>query len=120
MKYLDVDGIKTAFAKHLMKYRDYSEEEAEMAVSDFPDPYSLPYLQEQYIGEVTIDGMEYEKCASYTLLFLCGIHGVPMFRFYTYYALDDIPGHRVGEYMAAKKLYQVEELNEEDFPADMY
>ena len=43
-----------------------------------------------------------------------------MFRFYTYYAAEDIPNHLVGEYMAARKLYQVEDLDEEDFPADMY
>ena len=47
MKYLDTQGIKDAFAAHLMEKRGYTKDEAEMAVSDFPDPYGLPYLYEK-------------------------------------------------------------------------
>lgn len=114
MEYLDLKGIRDAFAKHMMKYRGYSEQEAAIAVSDFPDPYSLPYLDEEYICEETIDGKEYEKNASYTSFWKCGIEDVPMFRFYTYYAIEDIPNHTVGEYRSARKLYQTDELDEED------
>ncbi|MBQ6260054.1 MAG: hypothetical protein IJK59_02265, partial [Firmicutes bacterium] len=64
MKYLDVAGIKAAFAEHLKEYLDYSDEEAAIAVSDFPDPYGLPYLKEEYIGEECIDGVDYEMNAS--------------------------------------------------------
>ncbi len=118
MSYLDEKGIREAFAKHLMKHRGYSEEEAALAVSDFPDPYNLPYLCEEYIGEETIDGVEYEKCASMTAFWRCGMSGMPEFRFYTYYAIKDIPNHFVQEYMAAKKLYQIDSLNENDFPTE--
>ena len=118
MGYLDLQGIKDAFAKHMMMYRGYSEDEARIAVSDFPDPYSLPYLDEEYIGNVTIDGMEYEKNASFTSFWKCGIWGVPMFRFYTYYAVADIPNNKVGEYMKARKLYQVDDLDDDDFPSE--
>ena len=118
MKYLDTKGIKNAFAAHLIKYRGYTKDEAEMAVSDFPDSYSLPYLYEDYIDDVTIDGKEYEMRASYTMLWECGILGVPMFRFYTYYLSEDIPNNTVGEYVNARKLFQVEDLDEDDFPTD--
>ena len=39
MEYLDLDGIRDAFAKHLMQYRGYTNDEAKLAVSDFPDPF---------------------------------------------------------------------------------
>ena len=119
MKYLDLQGIQNAFAAHLIKYRGYSEDEAEMAVSDFPDRYSLPYLYEDFISEETIDGEDYEKNASYTLLQMCGIFDVPMFRFYTYYLTKDLPNGTVGEYQKAHRLFQVDDLNEEDFPEDV-
>lgn len=60
--------------------------------------------------------MEYEKNASYTMFWRIGLNDVPVFRFYTYYCTEDIPGRTVGEYMNARKLYQVEELNLRDFP----
>ena len=116
MNYLDTQGIKKAFATHLMEHRDYSTEEAEYAVSDFPDPYRLPYLFEKYVCTETVDGKEYEKYASYTDFTMCGFIDFPMFRYYTYYLADDIPNSIVGEYMNARKLYQVDDLDDEDFP----
>jgi hypothetical protein len=118
MKYLDTNGIRNAFAKHLIEHRGYTKDEAAMATFDFPDPYNLPYLCEEYVGEEMIDGINYEKDACYTELWRCGISDVPMFRFYTYYAIDDIPNHQVGEYMEARKIYQVDDLDEEDFPSE--
>ncbi len=118
MTYLDLQGIKNAFAKHLIENRGYSEQEAAIAVSDFPDPYGLPYLDEEYIGEETIDGIEYEQNASYTSFWKVGIDDIPMFRFYTYYAVDDIPNHMVGEYMNARKLFRVDDLDDDDFPSE--
>lgn len=118
MEYLDLQGIRDAFAAHLMEYAEYSEGEAEMAVSDFPDPYRLPYLHEEFIGEETIDGKDYEKNASSTLFQMCGIFGVPMFRFYTYYLTEDLPNRTVGEYMNARKLFQIDDLDDDDFPED--
>ena len=61
MKYLSVDEIKQAFANHLMKHRGYTPEEADMAVSDFPDPYSNCYLDESYIGSCEIEGVSYQQ-----------------------------------------------------------
>ena len=117
MKYLSIDGIKQAFAEHLMKYRGYSNEEAEMAVSDFPDPYTLPYLSEDFIEHnVEIDGVLYEMNASYTSLWRVGITGIPEFRFYTYYCEEDITNHTVGEYMKARKLFRTEDIDPSDFP----
>ena len=118
MTYLDENGIKNALAKHLMEYRGYSEKKATLAVSDFPDPYNLPYLDEEYVDDETIDDEEYEKYASVVDLRKCGFVGTPIFRFYTYYAIEDIPNQTVGEYLAAKKLFQTEDLDEDDFSSD--
>ena len=118
MKYLDTQGIKDAFAAHLMEKRGYTKDEAEMAVSDFPDPYALPYLYEKYLDNIMIDGKEYEKRASYTWFIVCGFYDLPMFRYYTYYLQEDVPNHKVGEYMNARKLYQTEDLDDADFPRD--
>ncbi len=46
----------------------------------------------------------------------CGIEGEPIFRFYTYYAVDDQADKTVDTYMAARKLYQADELDMEVFP----
>jgi hypothetical protein len=104
MKYLSIEEIKQAFAKHMMKYRGYTSEEAEIAVSDFPDPYSNCYLDEKYIGSCWINGVEYDKYASNTDLWRVAIHNVPNFFFYAYESAD---GH---------KLYQVDDLEVKDFP----
>lgn len=117
MKYLSAEEIKHAFAKHLMKYRGYSAEEADMAVYDFPDPYSNCYLDEKYIGSCEIEGIAYQQYASSTDLWRVGIHNIPNFFFYTYYREEDIKGRSVGEYMNARKLYQIEDLNASDFPS---
>lgn len=118
MKYLNVEEIKQAFAKHLMNYRGYTEEEADIAVCDFPDPYSNCYLDEQYIESCEIDGVAYTKYASSTFLWRVGIHNVPNFNFYTYYREEDIKDCTVGEYMNARKLFQVDDLDAEDFPSE--
>lgn len=118
MRLLDIEGIKQAFADHLMKHRGYSKEEANMAVYDFPDPYSNCYLDEEYIESCVVDGITYQKYASRTALWRVGIHNVPNFFFYTYYREEDIKGRTVGEYMNAHKLYQVDDLNRDDFPSE--
>ena len=116
MAYLDLDGIRAAFAEHLMIYRGYSSIEAEIAVSDFPDPYDNCYLDEEFVGDCVIDGESYGQYASFTKLWRVGMDDVPDFRFYTYYRRSDIPNNRVGEYRKAKKLYQKDALDKADFP----
>lgn len=108
MKYLTVEEIKQAFADHMMKYRGYTSEEAEMAVSDFPDPYTNCYLDEKYIGSCEIDGVEYDKYASNTDLWRVAIHNTPNFFFYTYKTEGEC------------KLFQIEGLDIKDFPLMEY
>lgn len=120
VNYLSVDEIKQAFANHLMKHRGYTAEEADMAVSDFPDPYSNCYLDEKFIGSYEIDGVAYQKNATSTDLWRAGIHNVPNFFFYTYYREEDIESRSVGDYMNAQKLFQIDDLDEEDFPLLKY
>ncbi len=109
MRTLDENGIRAAFAEHLKTYLDYSEAEVVEAVSDFPDRYNLPYVDEEYIGEEIINGVEYEKNVCTTDFQKCGIDGIPEFQFYACYALEDIPNHYVSEYMDARKLYQIDD-----------
>ena len=118
MEYLTIDGIRRAFGEHMMKYRGYSEEEAKVAVHDFPDPYSNPYLREEYIDDVEVDGIEYERNADCVDLTVCDIDDVPRFCFYTLYCIEDIPDHKVGEYRTARKLFQIDDLDPADFPSD--
>lgn len=117
MKFLTIDEIKKVFAKLLIKHRKYTKYEAEIAVSDFPDPYTNCYLNESFLEDnVEICGELYQKYATSTSLWRVGIHDVPDLYFYTYYKAEDIKGHTVGDYMNAHKLYQIDELNDEDFP----
>lgn len=108
MKYLSVEEIKKAFAKHLRKHRGYSVKEAEMAASDFPDIYSNCYLDEKYIGSCEIDGVEYDKYASNTDLWRVAIHNTPNFFFYTYKAEGEC------------KFFQIDGLDVKDFPLMEY
>ena len=114
-QYVNVEDVKQAFAEHLMKYRHYSKQEAELAVSDFPDPYENCYLCEEYLDNCEIDGEEYEMHAGYTELYRIGID-IPMFCYYVYYRCADVPNNKVGEYQEAHKLYQLTDLDEDDFP----
>lgn len=120
MKYLSIEEIKQEFAKHLMKHRGYTAEEADMAVYDFPDPYSNCYLDERYIGSCEIEGVGYQQYATSTDLWRVGIHNVPNFFFYTYYKEEDVESHTVGDYMNAQKLFRLDDLDEEDFPLLQY
>lgn len=115
MSYLDLDGIRSAFANHLIKHRRYSKAEAAMVVSDFPDSYTNCYLMEKYDSECEIDGKKYEKRINYTIFDRVGIKA-PTFYFYTFYRSEDVADHKVGSYMKARKLYQVENLDMDDFP----
>ena len=115
MNYLKVEEIKEAFGNHLTAYLGYSKGEVAVAVSDFPDPYTNCYLNEEYVAVCEIEGEVYEQYASYTAFERMGIDAPP-FCFYTFYCKADIPTSRVGEYKNARKLYQVEDLDDSDFP----
>ena len=119
MKYLNINEIKQAFAQHLMKHRGYTAEEADMAVYDFPDPYSNCYLDEKYIGSCEIDGVAYQQYASSTALWRVGIEGIPNFFFYSYYREEDIKDRKVLSYMNARKVFQVDDLDASDFPEEL-
>lgn len=118
MQYLTIDEIKQAFAEHLIQYAGYSEEWAKVAVSDFPDPYSNCYLNEKHIDDCEIDGIIYEQNATRAVLWSIGLEGTPTFCFYTYYRKEDIKRHSATQYRKARKLFQIEGLSKEDFPAE--
>lgn len=112
IKYLNEDEIRAAFAIYLQVTRDYTEDEAAIAVSDFPNPYILPYQVEEYEDETEINGVEYEVRKDYTNFTpITGEwdDGTTSFCFHTYYRKEDVPNRKVGEYMKARKLYSVDE-----------
>ena len=119
MKYVTAEDVKKAYMAHMMKYRGYDEQEAEDAAMAVPSRYEVCWLIEDRLGEVEIDGEEYVKCAVHTMFFLMGIYNVPMFRYYVYYRVSDIPNESPEEYAAARTLYQLDDLDPDDFPGDM-
>lgn len=114
MSYINEEGIREAFAQYLIDKAHYSEREAKVAVSDFPNPYENEYLTEEYIGEIEIEGEMYEQNACKCMLWRLGMK-VKDFMFYEYYKMSDIPNKQVGEYMNATKLYSVDDLDKRDF-----
>ena len=66
------------------------------------------------MGEVEIDGEEYEMNASKADFFMFG-GDTPAFCFYTFYKMSQIEGHTVAEYKAANRLFQIDNLDPEDF-----
>ena len=119
MAYLSKDELRQAFIEYLEKYQNCSHTDALIAASDFPDPYSLPYHKEEYLGEETIEGEKYEQNASWLdFSMFRTFSNNPVFRFYTYYRLEDVQDHLVKHYMSAKTLYELVPVGEEndDFP----
>ena len=92
---------------------------------EFPDPYPVTYIEEKYIGNVSIGGTKYEKRECYinlpALYFAWWENGfatvidisrlidisTPKFKYYKYYRCKDIKGRSCGEYVNAKQLFQI-------------
>ena len=66
------------------------------------------------MGEVEIDGEEYEMNARKADFFMFG-GDTPAFCFYTFYKMSQIEGHTVAEYKAADRLFQIDDLDPADF-----
>lgn len=64
MEYLNEEQIKEAFVKYLEQYQYCDAADASFVASEFPNPYTNGYLEEEFIESVSIGGEEYEKDAS--------------------------------------------------------
>lgn len=120
MEYLSINELRENFADYLMKYQYCTPSDARMIAQEFPDPYTNPYLQEEWIGTETINGEKYQSYASCVdfSMFYSFSNALP-YRFYTYYLVSDLmPNRTVGDYRKARKLFALVPLAEinDDFP----
>ena len=59
---IDREELVDAFKSYLMENLYYSKSEAELAASDFEDPYETPYIYQEYESTIVLDGINAE-CA---------------------------------------------------------
>lgn len=108
---LDHKGIAQAFKEYLMDVLGYDEFDADFVVrNDFEDPYETPFILQDFEGEYTIDGKEYEVRLCRTDFCTVGLFhlaDVKPFEFYMFFDKDDLFDDCVGAYQTAKKLYLI-------------
>ena len=121
MKKLNLDKVKTKdfvngdvlvrkFQEYLMKNLDYSEVEAQIASSDMKNPYTAPYVFQDAIAVMDIEGTQYEVRFCHTNFTYCGIYcpeNIKPFEFYVFYDRSTIKNNIGAEYIAAKKFFIV-------------
>ena len=116
MSYISLEETRKAFGEFLKKYRGYSQSDVDMALMDFEDFYDNEFCGQEWLeSDFKIDGEKYEKRSAWVAFQEFG--GGKPFRFYMYFHFDDDDdGHTVGEYQECKRLFQVDDINDEDFP----
>ena len=108
---IDHAAISEAFKKYLMEVLEYSEGEADFVIStDFENPYNTPFIIQDYEGNYTVDGKEYEVRLCRTDFSACGLWHMaelPPFEFYMFFDLETLPDTTVGSYQKSRKLYLI-------------
>ena len=108
---IDHATIAGEFKRYLMEVLEYDEDEANFIVyTDFEDPYGTPFITQDYVGNYTVDGKEYEVRICHTDFCACGLWHLaelPPFEFYMFFDLETLPDTTVGSYMGARKLYLI-------------
>lgn len=106
---IDHTAISHAFKNYLMEVLEYDEIEADFVVStDFENPYNTPFIMQDYEGEYSVDGKNYEVRSCRTDFCVCGLWHLaelPPFEFYMFIDLDTLPDTTVGSYQRATKMY---------------
>ena len=106
--FLDVEGLKKEFKKYAKDVLGYNDFEAELAATDLDNPYDAEFIRQEFDGDVTIDGVEYEVRECKTDFCLCGLFefaNKPPFVFYMFFKAEDVADNLVGSYRKAKKKY---------------
>lgn len=104
--YLSEDEIILEFVRYLEDVQGLSHEDALFGSTGFPDPYSLPYLFEEYVEDSEIDGATVEVRDCWTdFSMMMTLDNSRPFRFRKYIFTPDDFDRTVGSYRAAKKLY---------------
>ena len=108
---IDHAAISEAFKKYLMEVLEYDEGEADFVVStDFENPYNTPFIMQDYEGNYTVDGKEYEVRSCRTDFCACGLWHLaelPPFEFYMFFDLETLPDTTVGSYQKSRILYLI-------------
>lgn len=122
MREVDLDSLESkdlvehatlaeAFKTYLMEVLDYDEGEADFVVStDFGNPYDTPFIMQDYEGQFTVEGKEYEVRFCHTDFCACGLFhlaDVEPFEFYMFFDMETLPDNKVGSYQSAKKRYLI-------------
>jgi hypothetical protein len=96
---MDHDAISEAFKKYLMD-----------VLGDFENPYDTPFILQDYEGDYTVDGKEYEVRSCHTDFCYCGLFHLAdkePFEFYMFFDRETMSDNTVGSYQNATKLYLI-------------
>ena len=106
---LEHKAIAQAFKDYLMDVLEYTDDEADFVVkNDFENPYDTPFIVQDFEGEYTIDGKDYEVRFCQTEFCAVGLFhlaDVTPFEYYMFFDKADLKDDRVSTYRKAKKLY---------------
>ena len=106
---LDHAAIAQEFKKYLMDVIGYDDGDADFVTrTDFANPYDTPFIEQDFEGEYTIDGKEYEVRSCKTNFMMVGLFhlaDVEPFEFYMLFDKETLPDNGVRTYQKAEKKY---------------
>ena len=106
---LDHAAIAQEFKKYLMDVLGYDNGDADFVTrNDFANPYDTPFIEQDFEGEYTIGGKDYEVRSCKTNFMMVGLFhlaDVKPFEFYMLFDKETLPDNCVGSYQKAEKKY---------------
>ena len=106
---LDYATIAQVFKKYLMDVLGYDDGDADFVTrNDFENPYDTPFIEQDFEGDYTIGGKEYEVRSCKTNFMMVGLFhlaDVEPFEFYMLFDKETLPDNSVGSYQSARKMY---------------
>ena len=106
---VDHAAVAQAFKKYLMDVIGYVDGDADFVTrNDFENPYDTPFIEQDYEGDYTIDGKDYEVRSCKTNFMMVGLFhlaDVEPFEFYMLLDKETLPDNCVGTYQSARKMY---------------
>lgn len=112
----DLVGLKELsdkFRDYLMVALEYEREEAEFVVdTDFIEPFIAPYIDNEYEGDISVGGKEYEVYSGVSAFENVGMFlddDVPTFEFYTLFEKATVKDDSLKSYIEARKVYVLQE-----------
>lgn len=109
--------LEAALAEYLRTVQDMEPTYIQLGLIDFEDSYTCEWLQEEYLGHEKVDGVKYEVRACWTDFWQFPfLTDGKRFCYYTLIHLENLKDTSVEAYRNAKKLYVVNDIDEDDFP----